>query len=112
MIPVATVVLEPFVGKVPAAKVMYFVVPPVTKLDVAVPVNVDVTLPDGVIEKLPEPAVPVNDGWKYLVAAEIEPPDTPFIYFSPPDAVVLKVNDGKEPAEVMLLTVAVPVPVK
>ena len=112
MIPVATVVLEPFVGNVPAAKVMYFVVPPVTKLDVAVPLNVDVTLPDGVIEKLPEPDVPVNDGWKYLVVAEIEPPDTPFIYFSPPDAVVLKVNDGKEPAEVMLLTVAVPVPVK
>ena len=47
-----------------------------------------------------------------MVVAEIEPPDTPFIYFSPPDAVVLKVNDGKEPAEVMLLTVAVPVPVK
>ena len=47
-----------------------------------------------------------------MVVAEIEPPDTPFIYFSPPDSVVLKVNDGKEPAEVMLLTVVVPVPVK
>ena len=75
----ATVVLEPFVGKVPAAKVMYFVVPPVTKLDVAVPLNVDMTLPDGVMEKLPEPTVPVNDGWKYLVVAEMEPPETDVI---------------------------------
>lgn len=47
-----------------------------------------------------------------MVVAETEPPDTSFIYFSPPDAVALNVSDGKEPAEVMLFTVVVPVPVK
>ena len=139
----ATVVLAPFVGNVPAAKVIYLVVPPVTKAEVAVPVNVDVMVPAGVIETLPEPAVPVNDGWKYFVVTEIEPPetaviadfvalaeapvcvwwrylvigvmeppDTLVIYFSPSAAVVLNVNDGKEPAELILLMVAVPVPVK